>query len=162
MYDILCHQLGRTVEEIEALLALDPEMILMAPAGRKIISSIDILILQASLPEAQECLKATLPQLYSWLRQTFGANGIPESPDHMIEWVGDFLVGQQDIAGLLHPHHGLSAAALTLAVPRLIAIFEQLSFGREIWQRAMALLCLMLLANARSGRTLESVPQTAG
>ena len=161
MTTILCNYLGMTAGEIEALLALEPEFLLASPAGRRLISDTDMLVLQATFPEAQECMQAALPQFYAWLRQSCSPIRIPASPDHAIEWVGDFLVGQQEIGDLLQSHMGLSSELLSLAAPRMIAIFDTLSFGREVWQRAMSLLCLVLLAAAQHEPMLANPTQRA-
>jgi hypothetical protein len=52
------------------------------------------------------------------------------------------------VAELIERHPQLPADAIVQMLPQFVGVFDQLSFGRAQWQRAMALLCLVLLAAA--------------
>ncbi|MEO7909856.1 MAG: hypothetical protein ABIV47_09420, partial [Roseiflexaceae bacterium] len=70
---------------------------------------------------------------------------IPSTPSHAIEWVEDFLLDRRSIPELITMHQSLSISVLEQSIPRFIHLFDALTFGRADWQRAAALLCLVLL-----------------
>ena len=149
MDELLGEHLGISVQEVAALRALDPPTLLTTPLVRKIIDSINFPLLRASLPQAQDVLKRDLPDFYTWLAHDLNVASIPTTPDHAIEWIEDFLLDRRSILELIALHQRLDSMVLVQAIPRFIHLFDALTFGRAEWQRAVALLCLVLLAGTR-------------
>jgi hypothetical protein len=147
------HRLGQHLDiafdDVLAFLDTDPAAIMLSPAAQKIADPTNLSILRASLPEAQQLMKASLPEFYAWLAQELGITNIPDSPDHAIEWMIDFLIGRMEIGELVEYHGLLPARIIEQAAPRFIAIFADLQFGRKQWEQVTDLLSIALLAAAR-------------
>lgn len=146
MEQLLCDCLGVAPDELRKLMTLTPADLMQSEVAARARESTNLSMLRATLPEAQQLLKQSLPAFYDWLHDECGVVVIPASPDHAIEWVSDYLLGRQSIDDLLSHHANIPARVLDMAVPRFIGLFDGLQFGRDTWRLVMALLCLALLA----------------
>jgi hypothetical protein len=146
MNQLLSEHLGISLQELSAVRAVNHTAILGTPIVQRIIGNINFPLLRATLPEAQAILNHGLPAFYTWLVDDLHVAQIPSTPSHAIEWVVDFLLDRRNISELVTMHQRLSASVLEQSIPRFIHLFDALAFGRADWQRAAALLCLVLLA----------------
>ena len=66
-------------------------------------------------------------------------------------WVVRFLQNEESLIRLVELHRPVPLPALERSVPRLVSLFDGVEEAavREAWQRAIALLCLVLVAAAR-------------
>lgn len=155
MRAIISQLLGLSAEQTEQLLNYTPNEIMALPEIQHAIGDTSLLVLQASLPQAQQALEQALPEFYAWLKRDLGVDQPPALPNHAIEWVSDFLVGRRRVSDLILAHASLTSDTIEQAGPRFIAMFDQLSFGRAEWQRATTVLVLLLLAAARESARAE-------
>jgi len=65
--------------------------------------------------------------------------------------VANFLKNEESIEHLVELHRPVPPVALEQAIPRLVSLFNQVEDQqiRQQWQSAVALLCLVLAADAR-------------
>jgi hypothetical protein len=153
MNQLLCEYLGISLQELSVVRAVNHATVLSNPIVQRIIASINFSLLRATLPEAQAVLNRELPSFYSWLADDLHVTQVPSTPSHAIEWVEDFLLDRRSIPELVTMHQRLPASVVTRSIPRFIHLFDELTFGRADWQRAAALLCLVLLAPLDSEET---------
>jgi hypothetical protein len=136
-------------DDVLALIETEPAVFMQSPVAHRFSDPTTLSILRASLPDAQQLMANALPAFYAWLQRELGVTRVPDTPDHAIEWVIDFLTGRMQIDEFAHYHSLLSSHIIKQAAPQFIAIFDDLDFGRKQWQQATDLLSIALLAAAQ-------------
>ncbi|PSO50356.1 MAG: hypothetical protein BRC33_03505 [Cyanobacteria bacterium SW_9_44_58] len=143
--------LNLSIPQIEKLLTLSSSELPEQEAFQTELGNLDISLLRETLPTAKSVLQNQLPAFYNWLQQELDIKRVPNSPNHTTTWVANFLNNQESIQHLVELHCPVPPASLELAIPRLVSLFDQVEDPqiRQHWQSAVALLCLVLAADAR-------------
>lgn len=141
--------------EIEAILSTPLNEVLNSPVLQQELASLNITLLQETLPTAGAVLAEHLPAFYDWLKNELGVKRVPDSPAHTTTWVVNFLNNQETLNHLVELHHPVPAAALEQAVPRLVSLFDGVEDVkvRQEWEKAVAALCLVLVVDKRQGNS---------
>jgi hypothetical protein len=140
--------LGLSTEASTSVLLQPLPQLLSSPEVSQLLSSLNTTLLKETLPTAGAVLAQQLPAFYEWLQTELNLQRVPDSPDHTTKWVVGFLNNQESLERLVELHHSIPKAALERAIPRLVKTFdgvEPVAVQQE-WQRAIALLCLVLTA----------------
>ncbi|NJL40902.1 MAG: hypothetical protein HC840_16535 [Leptolyngbyaceae cyanobacterium RM2_2_4] len=146
--------------EVERLLSLNLENLLNEKAVQILLQSLNVSLLQQTLPTAATVLSEKLPPFYGWLKQELGVKRVPDSPDHTTRWVVNFLNNQESLTRLVDLHCSIPSSSLKSATPRLVSLFASVADPevRQEWQRAIALLCLVIIVGVREGeRSLQTI-----
>jgi hypothetical protein len=143
--------LSLSAEAASTLLEHSLSHLLNLPDMSQLLNSLDTALLKDTLPTARIVLAQHLPAFYEWLKTELDIQHVPNSPDHTTKWVIGFLGNQESLERLVELHRPVPRAALERAIPRLIETFSQVEpiMVRQEWQRAIALLCLVLAVAAR-------------
>jgi hypothetical protein len=145
--------------EIEAILSTPLNEVLNSPALKQELDSLDINLLRETLPTAGAVLATHLPPFYNWLKNELGLKRVPDTPEHTTKWVIGFLNNQESINRLVELHRPIPHAALEMAIPRLVGLFdgvEDIKVCQE-WEKAVAALCLVLVVDACEQEKLAKV-----
>ncbi|OBQ32698.1 MAG: hypothetical protein AN487_21895 [Anabaena sp. CRKS33] len=144
--------------EITAILSTPLNEVLNSPTLKQELDSLDISLLKKTLPTAGAVLAEHLPLFYDWLKNELGVQRVPDSPDHTTKWVVGFLNNQESINHLVELHRPVPHAALEQAVPRLLGLFDGVEDEkvRQEWEKAVAVLCLILVVDAREQEKLTN------
>lgn len=159
MLDTFAQHLALPNLEVEKLLSLNLDGLLNESTVQTSLQSLNVNLLQQTLPTAATVLSEKLPPFYSWLKQELGVKRVPDGPDHTTRWVVNFLNNQESLTRLVDLHRSIPSSSLKSATPRLISLFASVADPevRQEWQRAIALLCLVIIVGVREG---ERLPQT--
>ena len=151
MLDTFTQNLELSVAEVETLLSYSLADLLKSPALQQKLASLDTVLLKETLPLAGGLLATKLPPFYDWLKNELGVTRVPNGPDHTTTWVVNFLNNQESLTRLVELHRPVPLPALERSVPRLVGLFENVEDEtvRQVWQTAIAALCLVLVAAAR-------------
>lgn len=138
--------------DVEQLFSLDLQLFLKTPIIQQKLESLNVPLLQQTLPTAEVILAEKLPPFYDWLQNELGVERVPDSPDHTTKWVIGFVNSYESLIRLVELHRPVPPKALEQAVPRLVAAFDSIedSDTRQEWQKTITLLCLVLVVAARS------------
>ncbi len=153
------HYLKFPYEDIRTLLWSGVDTLTNTPEIQQQLNSLDVALLRETLPIAKTVMVDDLPVFYNWLKQELKIKRVPDSPHHTTTWVTQFLNNQQSIQNLIELHRPVPPPALEQAVPRLVGLFDTVEDEkvRWEWQRAIALLCAILAADAREQFQQQSV-----
>ncbi|AFY32284.1 hypothetical protein [Calothrix sp. PCC 7507] len=145
--------------QLEVILAKPLNELLQSAELQQKLESLDTKLLKETLPTAGAVLAKELPPFYNWLKNELGVERVPDSPDHATKWVVGFLNNQESLTRLVELHRPVSRPALEASVPRLVETFAGVEDAkiREEWQKAIASLCLILVAAAREQDNLNLV-----
>ena len=157
MLNTFAQNLNLTPADVEALLACSLSELLANPAVQQKLASLDIELLQKTLPTAGQVLAENLPPFYTWLKTELDVKRVPDSPDHATRWVVNFLHNQESLTHLVELHRPVPRPAMERSIPRLVSLFngvEDITVRQE-WQTAVAALCLVLAVGARESDLLE-------
>lgn len=137
--------------QLEVILSHPLNDFLNSPELTQKLDSLDSLLLKETLPTAGAVLAKELPPFYNWLKNELGVKRVPESPDHTTAWVIGFVHHRESLTNLVDLHRPVPRKALEASIPRLIALFNgvQNAKVRQEWQKAIAILCLVLVVAAR-------------
>ncbi|MDZ7996253.1 MAG: hypothetical protein RM022_002950 [Nostoc sp. EfeVER01] len=137
--------------QLEEILSKPLTEVLNLPALQQELNSLDTNLLKETLPTAGGVLAKELPPFYNWLKNELGVKRVPDSPDHTTTWVIGFLHNQESLTHLVELHRPVPRPALEASIPRLIGMFEGVEDAqvRQEWQKAIAVLCLVLVVAAR-------------
>ncbi|MBD2432213.1 MULTISPECIES: hypothetical protein [Fischerella] len=137
--------------QVESLLSKSLTECLNSPEQQQQLNSLDVNLLRETLPTAGAVLAKELPPFYSWLTKELGVERVPDSPDHTTKWVIGFVNNQESLTNLVELHRPVPRPALERAIPRLIELFVGVKDTqvRKEWQKAIAILCLPLVVDAR-------------
>ncbi|MBD2339596.1 hypothetical protein H6G64_21720 [Calothrix sp. FACHB-156] len=137
--------------QLEAILSHPLNEFLNSPELQQKLDSLDTHLLKETLPTAGAVLAKELPPFYNWLKNELGVKRVPESPDHTTAWVIGFVHHRESLTNLVDLHRPVPRKALEASIPRLIALFDgvQSVKVRHEWQKAIAILCLVLVVAAR-------------
>lgn len=151
MLDTFAAHLPLSLDEIQTLLDLSLEELLANSTLQAELGQLNVPLLQETLPTAGAILATQLPPFYVWLKQELGLRRVPDGPDHTTRWVVRFLQNEESLIRLVELHRPVPLPALERSVPRLVSLFDGVEEAtvREAWQRAIALLCLVLVTAAR-------------
>jgi hypothetical protein len=143
--------LNLSTPKIEELLTLSSSELPKQEAFQTELGNLDISLLRETLPTAKSVLQNQLPAFYNWLQQELEIKRVPDSPNHTTTWVANFLNNQESIQHLVELHRPVPPVSLELAIPSLVSLFDPVEDPqiRQNWQSAVALLCLVLAADAR-------------
>jgi hypothetical protein len=138
--------------ELEELLSKPLTEVLDSPELKQELDSLDINLLKETLPTAGAVLAQELPPFYNWLKNELGVKRVPEGPDHTTKWVIGFVHHQESLTRLVELHRPVPRPALEAAIPRLVEMFAGVEDPkvRQEWQKAIAVLCLVLVVDART------------
>lgn len=160
MHQVFSQHLGLSPVEVKTLLSLSLKEFLKLSQVNELLSSLDVKLLQNTLPTAASVLAKQLPPFYNWLKNELGVKRIPDSPDHTTKWVVNFLKNEESLTRLVELHRPVPRPALERSIPRLVATFDGVEneHVRQEWQKAIAALCLVLVVAAREEeRSLQPV-----
>jgi len=143
--------LNLSTAQIEELLTVTPSELVEQEAFQTELNNLDVPLLRETLSTAKSVLQNQLPAFYNWLQQELDIKRVPNSPNHTTTWVANFLNNQESIQHLVELHRPVPPVSLELAIPRLVSLFNEVEDDqiRQHWQSAVALLCLVLAADAR-------------
>ena len=123
------------------------------------LQSLDTNLLKETLPTAGSVLAERLPPFYHWLHNELGVKRVPDSPDHTTKWVIGFVNQQESLTRLVDLHRPVPRPALERSIPYLVGMFEGVENVqvRQEWQKAIAVLCLVLVVAAREADRCAAV-----
>ncbi|MBD1833460.1 hypothetical protein H6F61_12415 [Cyanobacteria bacterium FACHB-472] len=151
MLNTFTEHLNLSQTELEKLLSLRLPELLNTPNFKEKLDSLNIGLLQQTLPTAAAVLADELPPFYNWLKNELGLKRVPDSPDHTTKWVVNFLKQEESLTRLVELHRPVPRPALEASIPRLVGLFDGVEDAqvRQEWQQAIAALCLVLVVAAR-------------
>ncbi len=151
MLNTFTEHLNLSQAELEKLLSLRLQELLKTPDFKEKLDSLNIGLLQQTLPTAAAVLADELPPFYNWLKNELGLKRVPDSPDHTTKWVVNFLKQEESLTRLVELHRPVPRPALEASIPRLVGLFDGVEDAqvRQEWQQAIAALCLVLVVAAR-------------
>ena len=151
MLNTFTEHLNLSQTELEKMLSLRLQELLKTPDFKEKLDSLNIGLLQKTLPTAAAVLANELPPFYNWLKNELGLKRVPDSPDHTTKWVVNFLKQEESLTRLVELHRPVPRPALEASVPRLVGLFNGVEDDqvRQEWQQAIAALCLVLVVAAR-------------
>jgi hypothetical protein len=137
--------------KVESLLTLSLTDFLANSEVNALLQSLDVQLLKATLPTAGQVLAQQLPPFYEWLKTELGVARVPDSPDHTTKWVIGFLDNRESLTRLVELHRSVPRLAVEKSIPRLVSAFAGVEDARtrQVWQMAVAALCLPLVVAAR-------------
>jgi hypothetical protein len=149
--DTFTQHLSLSEPKVEELLTLSASELPEKEEFQTELGNLDLSLLRETLPTARSVLESQLPAFYNWLQQELKIKRVPDSPHHTTTWVTNFLNNQESIQHLVELHRPVPPVALEQAIPRLVSLFNGVEDPqiRQQWQSAIALLCLVLAADAR-------------
>jgi hypothetical protein len=151
MLNTFTEHLNLSQTELEKMLSLRLQELLKTPDFKEKLDSLNIGLLQQTLPTAAAVLADELPPFYNWLKNELGLKRVPDSPDHTTKWVVNFLKQEESLTRLVELHRPVPRPALEASIPRLVGLFDGVEDAqvRQEWQQAIAALCLVLVVAAR-------------
>jgi hypothetical protein len=151
MLNTFTEHLNLSQTDLEKMLSLRLQELLKTPDFKEKLDSLNIGLLQQTLPTAAAVLADELPPFYNWLKNELGLKRVPDSPDHTTKWVVNFLKQEESLTRLVELHRPVPRPALEASIPRLVGLFDGVEDTqvREEWQQAIAALCLVLVVAAR-------------
>jgi hypothetical protein len=151
MLNTFTEHLNLSQTDLEKMLSLRLQELLKTPDFKEKLDSLNIGLLQQSLPTAAAVLADELPPFYNWLKNELGLKRVPDSPDHTTKWVVNFLKQEESLTRLVELHRPVPRPALEASIPRLVGLFDGVEDAqvRQEWQQAIAALCLVLVVAAR-------------
>lgn len=149
--DTFTQHLNLSESTVENLLTLNATELPKEEAFQTELGTLNLDLLRETLPTAKSVLENQLPAFYVWLKQELKIKRVPDNPNHTTTWVANFLKNEESIEHLVELHRPVPPVALEQAIPRLVSLFNQVEDQqiRQQWQSAVALLCLVLAADAR-------------
>ncbi|MDR9405005.1 MAG: hypothetical protein RI580_16400 [Halothece sp. Uz-M2-17] len=149
--DTFTQHLNLSESTVENLLTLNASELPKQDEFQTELGNLDLSLLRETLPTAKSVLENQLPAFYVWLKQELQIKRVPDNPNHTTTWVANFLNNQESIQHLVELHRPVPPVALEQAIPRLVGLFNKVEETqiRQQWQSAVALLCLVLAADAR-------------
>jgi len=149
--DTFTQHLNLSESTVENLLTLNASELPKQDEFQTELGTLDLSLLRETLPTAKSVLENQLPAFYTWLKQELQIKRVPDNPNHTTTWVANFLNNQESIQHLVELHRPVPPVALEQAIPRLVSLFNKVEETqiRQQWQSAVALLCLVLAADAR-------------
>lgn len=149
--DTFTQHLNLSESTVETLLTLNASELPKQDEFQTELGNLDLSLLRETLPTAKSVLENQLPAFYVWLKQELQIKRVPDNPNHTTTWVANFLNNQESIQHLVELHRPVPPVALEQAIPRLVSLFNKVEETqiRQQWQSAVALLCLVLAADAR-------------
>ncbi len=149
--DTFTQHLNLSESTVENLLTLNASELTKQDEFQTELGTLDLSLLRETLPTAKSVLENQLPAFYTWLKQELQIKRVPDNPNHTTTWVANFLNNQESIDHLVELHRPVPPVALEQAIPRLVSLFNKVDDTptRQQWQSAVALLCLVLAADAR-------------
>lgn len=150
MLNTFTEHLNLSQTELEKMLSLRLQELLKTPDFKEKLDSLNIGLLQKTLPTAAAVLANELPPFYNWLKNELGLKRVPDSPDHTTKWVVNFLKQEESLTRLVELHRPVPRPALEASIPRLVGLFDGVEDAqvRQEWQQAIAALCLVLVVAA--------------
>lgn len=150
MLNTFTEHLNLSQTELEKMLSLRLQELLKTPDFKEKLDSLNIGLLQKTLPTAAAVLADELPPFYNWLKNKLGLKRVPDSPDHTTKWVVNFLKQEESLTRLVELHRPVPRPALEASIPRLVGLFDGVEDAqvRQEWQQAIAALCLVLVVAA--------------
>lgn len=151
MLQVFAQCLHLSLDQSTSLLSRSLDSLLSSPELNDQLSRLDTNLLKDTLPIAKPVLAQHLPPFYDWLQNELGVQRVPDSPDHTTTWVVNFLGNQESVTRLVELHRPVPRAALERSIPKLVGVFDQVQpiHVRQEWQKAIALLCMVLVVAAR-------------
>ena len=142
--------------ELETILSKPLNELLNSPQLKQELESLNINLLKETLPTAGAVLAKELPPFYNWLKNELGVKRVPDGPDHTTKWVVGFLHHQESLNRLVELHRPVPRPALEASIPRLVGLFDGVEDikVRDEWEKAIAILCLVLVVAAREQDTI--------
>ena len=149
--DTFTQHLNLSESTVENLLTLNARALPKQDEFQTELGTLNLDLLRETLPTAKSVLENQLPAFYTWLKQELKIKRVPDNPNHTTTWVANFLKNEESIEHLVELHRPVPPVALEQAIPRLVSLFNQVEDQqiRQQWQSAVALLCLVLAADAR-------------
>ncbi|MBD2665054.1 hypothetical protein B6N60_03004 [Richelia sinica FACHB-800] len=143
--------------QLENILSLSLNDLLKSPQLQQELNSLNIKILKATLPTCGAVLAQELPPFYHWLKNELGVKRVPDTPDHTTKWVIGFVNNQESLTRLVELHRQVPRPALEASIPRLVDMFAGVEDEqtRQEWQKAIAVLCLVLVVASREQERLN-------
>ncbi|MEA5506042.1 hypothetical protein VB735_23570 [Halotia wernerae UHCC 0503] len=136
--------------QLEAIFSKPLTEFINSPELQQQLDSLDTNLLKATLTTAGAILAKELPPFYNWLKNELGVKRVPDSPDHTTTWVVGFVNNQESLTRLVELHRPVPRLALEASIPRLVGVFAGVEDKqvRQEWQKAVAVLCLVLVVAA--------------
>jgi hypothetical protein len=149
--DTFTQHLNLSESTVETLLTLNATELPKQDEFQTELGTLNLDLLRETLPTAKSVLENQLPAFYTWLKQELKIKRVPDTPNHTTTWVANFLKNEESIEHLVELHRPVPPVALEQAIPRLVSLFNKVEDQqiRQQWQSAVALLCLVLAADAR-------------
>lgn len=151
MLKTFCQHLELSKSELETLLSFSLEDFLNLSQMNELLGSLDTKLLKQTLPIAGNVLAERLPPFYHWLQNELSVKRVPDSPDHTTKWVIGFLNKTESLTRLVELHRPVPRPAIERSISHLVAAFDSVEDDkvRKEWQKAIAVLCLVLVVAAR-------------
>lgn len=134
--------MGLSVDEVERLLALNPAAIYEDAAYLRVVHTLDTGVLRATLQAVRDIYEDGLPPI----KEKYGLSDTIMSGYTLGNWVLGFLTAPDHLNDMLERHASIPTDVIEDALPELVDLLEDLSNGKDEWQRALVTFSLPLIA----------------
>jgi hypothetical protein len=157
--EVFTQHLDLSQNHLDDLLSKSLNNCLNSPEIQQELGSLDSNLLKETLPIAGNVLAENLPLFYHWLKNELGVKRVPDSPNHTTKWVIGFLNNQESLTRLVELHRPVPRQALESSTSRLVGMFDGIKDARvrQEWQKAIAILCLIIIIDARDTEKVQLV-----
>jgi hypothetical protein len=141
----LAHYTNQPVAEIERLLALPTAAIFDDPGYVAMLQSLDIDLLEATLPVARSIYSDLLPEFKTTLGNDMNINLEPMSPYTLGNWLVGVARFPHTANQIIRMHESVPGNVVAAGLTHLVVMLDGMEDGREMWQRALVTLSLPLM-----------------
>jgi len=127
------HYLGMPV----SALASDPNYI-------QLLQGLDLATLESSMTEAHTLLEQSLPGFTDQVTSEYALRRNPMSGYTLANWLLGYLNYPEKMDALVELHDRVPSEAIRKYLPAVISMLDNMGPGREMWQRALASVGIIL------------------
>ena len=142
---ILAQYIDESQSTIDTFLTMSPSDIYGDPYYKELVNKLDYRHLDQSLKEARDTYEEGLPDFMDKFSHLYDFGGSPMSPTTLANWLVSFIKFHDFMHQLPEKHANVPRQALRQGLPDLLSMLDNMSDGREDWQKALALLSIPLV-----------------
>lgn len=142
--EVLVRSTGLPPEEVVRMLSLGTNALSLDPAYLALVARLSGAMLEFTLPAAYALLNERIPPINQRMTEEYGLTRSPMSADTLGNWLVSFARSPRMLWLLPVLHSTLVPAMITRYLPEIIATLDDMGEGRAEWQKALAILGLLL------------------
>ncbi len=150
MLNTLAHYIDVSPDDIQYIFSLPPDELYTNAVYQALVAGLDRNLLDETLPDTRALLDEHLPAFKALVADQYPDLPLDGVTSYALcNWLLGYLQSPNELSRLRDRHMHVPPRFIREFLPNLLEIMDALPVGKDVWQRALAVLAIPLVSSSQ-------------